>query len=79
MLPHRRAFPIFVRKVLGCQPQTRFSHLTLKQAAKLQIELHRLKKLHIADRKLETELRCYCAQMRRLVRAAVKFQQPIAM
>src|ERR1019366_4586484 len=45
MFPHRRTFPIFVRKVLGGKPQTRFSHLTLKQ----------------------------------LVRAALKFQQPIAM
>jgi len=79
MLPHRRTFPIFVRKVLGCKPHTRFSHLTLKQVAKLQDALARLKKIHLSGRKLETELRCYCTQMRRLVRAALKYQQPIAM
>src|ERR1039458_7101106 len=35
MSPHRRTFPIFVRKLLEGKPQTRFSHLTLKQVANL--------------------------------------------
>jgi hypothetical protein len=79
MFPHRRTFPIFVRKVLGCKPQTRFSPLTLKQVEQLQIELVRMKKFHLSDRKRENELRYYRGQMRQLVRAALKFQQPIAM
>jgi hypothetical protein len=79
MLPHRRTFPIFVRKVLGCKPHTRFSHLTLKQVEQLQTELVRMKKLHLADRKCDKELQYYRGQMKQLVRAALKFQQPIAM
>ena len=79
MLPHRRIFPIFVRKVLGCKPHTRFSHLTLKQVAKLQVELTRFKNFHLADRKFDKELQYYRGQMKQLVRAALKFQQPIAM
>jgi len=79
MLPHRRTFPLFVRKVLGCKPQTQFSHLTLKQIEQLQIELARMKQFHLSDRKLDNELRYYRGQMRQLVRAALKFQQPIAM
>jgi len=79
MLPHRHAFPLFVRKVLGCKPQTRFSPLTLKQVEQLQIELLRMKKFHLSDRKHDNELQCYRGQMRQLVRAALKFQQPIAM
>ena len=43
MLPHRRTFPLFVRKVLGCEPQTRSSHLTVKQIEQLQNELVRMK------------------------------------
>lgn len=79
MFPHRRTFPIFVRKVLGCKPQTRFSHLTVKQVAKLQVELTRFKNFHLADRKCDKELKYYRGQMKQLVRAALKFQQPIAM
>ena len=79
MLPHRRTFPIFVRKVLGCKPQTRFSHLTIKQVEQLQIELARMKKFHMQDRKCDNELRYYLGQMKQLARAALKFQQPIAM
>jgi hypothetical protein len=79
MFPHRRTFPIFVRKVLGCKPQTRFSPLTLKQVAKLHAELTRLKKFQLADHKCDKELRYYRGQMKQLVRAALKFQQPIAM
>jgi hypothetical protein len=79
MSPHSRAFPIFIRKVLGCKPHTRNSHLTLKQVEKLQVELARLKNFHLADRKLDRELRCFYGQMRQLVRAALKFHKPIAM
>ena len=79
MLPHRRTFPIFVRKVLGCKPQTRFSHFTIKQVEQLQIELARMKTFHMQDRKCDNELRCYLGQMKQLARAALKFQQPIAM
>ena len=79
MFPHRRTFPIFVRKVLGCKPKTRFSPLTLKQVEQLQIELVRMKKFHLSDRKNDNELQYYRGQMRQLVRAALKFQQPIAM
>ena len=38
MLPHRRTFPLFVRKVLGCKPQTRFSPLTVRQVSVLTID-----------------------------------------
>jgi hypothetical protein len=79
MLPHRRTFPLFVRKVLGCKPQTRYSHLTLKQVEQLQIELARMEKFHLSDRKHDNELQYYRGQMKQLVRAALKFQQPIAM
>jgi hypothetical protein len=79
MLPHRGTFPFFFRKVLGCKPKTRFSHLTLKQVEQLQIELVRMKKFHLSDRKHDNELRYYLGQMKQLVRAALKFQQPIAM
>jgi hypothetical protein len=79
MLPHRRTFPVFVRKVLECKPQTRFSYLTLKQVAKLQVELTRFKKFHLADRKCDKELRYYRGQIKQLVCAALKFQRPIAM
>jgi hypothetical protein len=79
MSPHRRAFPLFIRKVLGCKPHTRNSHFTLKQVEKLQVELARLKNFRLADRKLERELRCYYGQMKQLVRAALKFHKPIAM
>jgi len=33
----------------------------------------------LADRKCDKELRYYRGQMKQLVRAALKFQQPIAM
>ncbi len=79
MSRHNRAFPIFIRKVLGCKPNTHNSHLTLKQVEKLQAELVRLKNFHLADRKLDHELRCFYGQMKQLVRAAVKFQKPVAM
>ena len=79
MSPHSRAFPLFIRKVLGCKPHTRYSHLTLKQVEKLQVELARLKNFHLAARKLDRELRCFYGQMRHLVRAALKFHKPIAM
>ena len=78
MLPHRRKFPLFVRKVLGCKPHTRFSHLTIKQVEQLQTELVRMKKFHLSDRKRDNELHHYRGQMRQLARAAIKFQQPIA-
>jgi hypothetical protein len=79
MTPHIRVFPLFVRKVLGCKPHTRNSHLTLKQVQKLQVELNRLKNFHLPDRKLDRELRGYYGQIKQLVRAALKFQKPIAM
>lgn len=79
MRPHHRAFPIFVRKVLGCKPQTRFSHLTLKQVARLEVELSRFKNFHLPDRKCDNELQYYRGQMKQLVRAALKLQRPIAM
>ena len=79
MSPYSRDFPLFIRKVLGCKPHTRNSHLTLKQVKKLQVELARLKNFHLADRKTERELRCYYGRMRQLVRAALKFHKPIAM
>ena len=78
MSPHHRVFPLFIRKVLGCNPPTHNSHFTLKQVEKLQVELARLKNFHLADRKLERELRCYYSQMNQLVRAALKFHKPIA-
>ena len=77
--PHRRAFPIFVGKVLNCQPHTRFSHLTLKQVHKLKAELDRLKTLQSGDRKIARELPYLRGQMNQLVRAALKFRKPIAM
>lgn len=79
MSPHSRTFPLFIRKVLGCKPHTRNFHLILKQVEQLQVELARLKNFHLADRKLENELKCYCGQMEQLVRAALKFRKPIAM
>ena len=53
--------------------------LTLKQVEQLQLELVRMKNFHLSDRKHDNELRYYRGQMRQLVRAALKFQQPIAM
>jgi len=79
ILRYRRTFPLFVRKVLGCKPHTRFSHLTLKQVAQLQIELARMKDFQLPDNKCNNELRYYRVRMKQLVRAALKFQQPIAM
>lgn len=79
MVPYRRTFPIFVGKVLGHKARNRHSHLTLKQVAKLKVELTRFKDFHLADRKLEKELQYYRGQMKQLVRAALKFKQPIAM
>jgi len=79
MSPHKRAFPLFVRKILGCEPHTRNSRLTVKQVEKLKLELGRLRNFHLADSKLDRELRCYCGQLRQLVRAAIKIQKPIAM
>jgi hypothetical protein len=79
MTPHAHAFPLFVRKVLGCKPHTRNSHLTLKQVQKLQVELTRLKNFHLHDRKPDRELRDYYGQIKLLVRAALKYQKPIAM
>ena len=79
MSPHSRAFPLFIRKVLGCKPHTRNSHLTLKQVEKLHAELARLKNFHLVDRKLDRELRYFYGQMKQLVRAALKFHKPIAM
>ena len=79
MLPHRHTFPLFVRKVLGCKPQTRYSHLTIKQVEQLCFELARMKNFHLNDRKRDNELRYYRGQMKQLVRAALKLQQPIAM
>jgi hypothetical protein len=77
--PHRRAFPIFVGKVLNCRPHTRSSHLTLKQVHKLKAELDRLKTFQCGDRKIAQELPYLRGQMKQLVRAALKFHKPIAM
>jgi hypothetical protein len=79
MLPHRRTFPLFVRKVLGCKPQTRYSHLTLKQVEQLQIELAHMKKFHLRDPKCDNEVQYYRSQMKQLVRATLKLKRPIAM
>jgi len=79
MFPHKRAFPLFVRKILGCKPHTSNSHLPLKQVEKLQSELLRLKNFRLPDPKLDRELQYYCGQMKQLVRAAIKFHKPIAM
>jgi len=57
----------------------RFSHLTLKQVEQLRVELARMKKFQFNDRQLDNELRYYRGQMKQFVRAALKFQQPIAM
>ena len=56
LLPHRRAFPIFVGKVLNCRPQTHSSHLTLKQVHKLKAELDRLKPFQCGDPKIGREM-----------------------
>ena len=79
LTPHARAFPLFVRKFLGCKPHTRNSHLTFKQVEKLQVELARLKNFHLHDRRRDRELRSYFGQIKQLVRAALKFQKAIAM
>lgn len=79
LFPHRRTFPLLVRKVLGCKPCTGTSHLTVKQVEKLQAELIRLKTWHCSDRQTDRELRYLYGQMKQLVRAALKFRQPIAM
>jgi hypothetical protein len=78
-LPHRRAFPIFVGKILDCRPHTRSSHLTIKQVHKLKAELDRLKTFQCGDRKIARELPYLRGQMKQLVRAALKLQKPIAM
>jgi hypothetical protein len=77
--PHRRAFPMFVGKVLNCQPHTRNSHLTLNQVHKLKAELDRLKTFQCGDPKIARELPYLRGQMKQLVRAALKFHKPIAM
>jgi hypothetical protein len=79
LLPHRRSFPIFVGKVLNCRPQTRSSHLTLKQVYKLKAELDRLKTFQCDDPKIDQEMRYLRGQMKQLVRAALRFSKPIAM
>ena len=79
MSPHKRAFPLFVQKMLGCKPHTRNSHLTTKQVEKLQSELVRLKDFYLPEPKLDQELRWYYGQMKQLVRAATKIHKPIAM
>lgn len=79
MSPHKRIFPLFVQKILGCKPHTRNSHLTTKQVEKLQSELVRLKDFYLPERKLDLELRYYYGQMKQLVRTAMKIQKPIAM
>jgi hypothetical protein len=38
-----------------------------------------MKKFHLSDRKRDNELRHYRGQMKQLARAAMKYQQPIAM
>jgi hypothetical protein len=53
--------------------------LTLKQVEQLRVELARMKQFHLNDRKHDNELCYYRGQIRQLVRAALKFQQPIAM
>jgi len=79
MSPHKRAFPLFVQKILGCKPHTHNSHLTTKQVEKLQTELVRLKGFYLPEPKLDLELRWYYNQVKQLVRAAVKIHKPIAM
>lgn len=79
MSPHKRAFPLFVQKILGCKPHTRDSHLTTKQVGKLQSELVRLKDFSLPEPKLDLELRWYYGQVKQLVRAAMKFRKPIAL
>jgi hypothetical protein len=79
LLPHGRAFPVFVGKVLNCQPHTRSSHLTLKQVHKLKAELDRLKTFQCNDRKIARELPYLRGQLKQLVKAALKFLKPIAM
>ena len=79
MLKHARSFPVFIRKVLGCKPHQKNSHLTVRQVEKLQDEIVRLRKIHLPDSGLDLELRCYRNQCRQLVRAAIKLRKPIAM
>jgi hypothetical protein len=77
--PHRRAFPIFVGKVLNCRPHTRSSHLTLKQVHKLKAELDRLENFWCGDPEVDQDLCCLGGQMKCLVSAALRFRKPIAM
>jgi hypothetical protein len=79
LAPHRRAFPIFVGKVLNCRPHTRSSHLTLKQVHKLKAELDRLDTFRCGHPEIDQDLCCLGGQMRYVVTAALKFRKPIAM
>lgn len=79
MSPHKRYFPIFVGKILGCKPHTHNSHLNINQVKKLQAELARLKNFHLPESKLDRELQCYYGQIKQLVRAAIRIHKPIAM
>lgn len=78
LAPHRHSFPILLRKILECKPQTQTSRLTLKQVEKLQAELTCLKTFRVADRNIDRELRCLLGRLKHLVRAAFKFRKPIA-
>ncbi|HOC56884.1 MAG TPA: hypothetical protein PKI20_14800 [Verrucomicrobiota bacterium] len=77
--PHRRTFPVFIGKILNYTPYIRATHLTLKTVRKLELELRRLRTFRCGDRKIDRELPYLRSQMRRLVRAALKFRKPIAM
>jgi hypothetical protein len=78
-LPHRRAFPIFVGKVLDCKPHSRSSRLTLKHVHQLKAELDRLKNFRCGDHKIDQEMRHLRAQLNQIVRGALKFSKSTAM
>jgi hypothetical protein len=73
----RNLFPILVGKVIYCGTHTG-DRLSLRDVAKLAIELDRLKSIQTGEKSLDKDLQILRRKLQKLVRVALKIQKPIA-
>ena len=77
LLAQRRVFPVLLTKVLYCGTHTG-DHLTLRNVAKLAIELEHLKSFRAGEKSLDKHLQALRHKLQRLVRVSLKIRNPIA-
>jgi hypothetical protein len=75
--PKRKLFPVLLGKVIYCGTHCG-DHLSLRNVAKLAVELDRLKSFSIADKSLDKDLQILRRKLQKLVRVALRIKKPIA-